>query len=337
MIREAIRGLIAGRSLSFDESSAVMDELMSGVATPAQVGSFLTALRMKGEDTEEIAGMAHVMREKSLHVKVSGSLVDTCGTGGDGQGTFNISTATAFVVAGAGVKVAKHGNRAASSACGSADVLEACGVKVELGPDEVERCIRDVGIGFMFAPVFHPAMRHVSGPRREIGVRTIFNFLGPLTNPAGAQHQVLGVADGKMCERLALVLLRLGSTHALIVHGEDQMDELTLSGLTHVWDVAGGKVREYTINPEDVGLPRAGLDAIKGGDIQQNRILLEKVLAGEDGPLRDVVLLNAAAALVAADKVTGFGDGIVLAAESVDTGRAEQKLRDLARLSQLTE
>jgi len=187
----------------------------------------------------------------------------------------------------------------------------------------------------MFAPVFHPAMRHVSGPRREIGVRTIFNFLGPLTNPAGAQHQVLGVADGNMCERLALVLLRLGSTHALVVHGEDQMDELTLSGLTHVWDVDGGTIREYTVKPEDVGLRRAGLDAIKGGDVQQNRFLLEKVLAGESGPIRDVVLLNAAAALVAADKVTEFGDGIALAAEAVDTGRAEQKLRELARLSQL--
>ena len=239
MIRDCIEAIVNGRDLDTDEAATAMNEIMTGQATPAQIGALMTALRMKGEVVEELVGLARVMRRNALRVNVEGPVVDTCGTGGDGTGTFNISTAAALVAAAAGVKVAKHGNRSASSACGSADVLEACGVKVDLRPSHVEECLSAVGIGFMFAPIFHPAMRHAAGPRREVGIRTIFNVLGPLTTPAGAQYQVLGVAREDLGDKMAQTLSRLGTERTLVTHGEDGIDEFTPTGTTRVWDVRG--------------------------------------------------------------------------------------------------
>ncbi len=313
-----------------------MNEIMGGEATPAQIGAFLTALRIKGETAEEIAGMAEVMRDKALRVEVAEPLVDTCGTGGDASGTFNISTTATFVVAGAGVKVAKHGNRAASSACGSADVLEALGVKIALSPEGVQKCLQEADIGFMFAPAFHPAMKFAAGPRKEIGIRTVFNILGPLTNPARAQHQVIGVADPSVGEKMARVLGLMGSKHALVVHGQDGLDEISLSGPTRVWELKDGTVKSYTISPEDVGIQSAERVGIIGGSVDASTSMLKDVLSGQRGPARDVVLLNAAAALIAADKVTNLNDGLALAAKSIDSGEAKAKLEALVRTSQST-
>jgi anthranilate phosphoribosyltransferase len=313
-----------------------MDEIMGGEATPAQIGAFLTALRIKGETAEEIAGMAGVMRDKALPVEAAEPLVDTCGTGGDASGTFNISTTAAFVVAGAGVKVAKHGNRAASSACGSADVLEALGVKIALSPEGVQTCLQEADICFMFAPAIHPAMKFAAGPRKEIGIRTVFNILGPLTNPARAQHQVIGVADPSVGEKMARVLGLMGSKHALVVHGQDGLDEISLSGPTQVWELKDGTVKSYTISPEDVGLQNAERVGIIGGSVDASTSMLKDVLSGQRGPARDVVLLNAAAALVAADKVTNLKEGLALAAKSIDSREAKAKLEALVRTSQST-
>ena len=334
MIREAIAAIVDGRSLSQEEAAGAMRDVMAGEATPAQVGAFVTALRMKGETPEEIAGMARVMREKALKVDVAGPLVDTCGTGGDGAGTFNISTAAAFVVAAAGLKVAKHGNRAASGVCGSADILEALGVKIALGPQGVRQCLEQVGIGFMFAPVFHPAMKHAAGPRREIGIRTVFNILGPLTNPAGAQAQVLGVADRALGPKMAQVLSLLGVKRAAVVHGEDGLDEVTLSTRTQVWEVQRDGVREYTIQPEDFGLTSGPMDAIRCRAPQEHAALFKSVLKGEQGPAQDVVVLNAAAALMAGGKVGSLGDGVALARQVASSGAALEKLNHLASFSQ---
>ena len=334
MIREAIATLVSGQSLSMEEAASVMEEIMDGQATPAQFGAFVTALRLKGETVEEIAGLARVMRAKAIPVTVAGPLVDTCGTGGDGSSTFNISTTAAFVVAGAGLKVAKHGNRAMSSQCGSADVLEALGVKLELAAESVRRCLEEVGMGFMFAPAFHPAMKYAAAPRREIGIRTVFNILGPLTNPAGARAQVLGVADGSLVEKLTRVLESLGCQHALVVHGADGLDEITLSGETQVGELKDGAIKGYTISPEDFGLPRAGLDDLRGGTASENAARLRNILAGASGPQRDVVLMNAAAALVAGDRVETLGPGLDLAREAIDSGKALEKLDQLVELSQ---
>jgi len=331
MIKEAIQSLVAGHSLSMEEAAQVMQEIMRGEMTPAQLGAFLIALRMKGETVDEIAGLARTMRTRAIPVKVEGKLVDTCGTGGDGMHTFNISTAAAFVAAGAGLKVAKHGNRAMSSRCGSADVLEALGVKIELSAEQVQRCLQKVGIGFMFAPSFHPAMKYAAAPRREIGIRTVFNILGPLTNPAGASAQVVGVADDALVERLALVLQSLGCQHALVVHGEDGLDEITITDKTLVCELKDDNINTYYISPEDFGLPRAGLDSLKGGTADENAALLRSILAGTPGPQRDVVLLNAAAVLLAGDAVETLKKGIDLAKEVIDEGKA------LARLEQLIE
>jgi anthranilate phosphoribosyltransferase len=335
MIREAIDAIInKGRSLSEEEAAAIMEEIMSGEATPAQLAAFLIGLRVKGETVEEIAGMARVMREKALRVPFEGSpLLDTCGTGGDGKGTFNVSTAAAFVAAGAGATVAKHGNRAMSSACGSADVLEALGARIDLGPEAVGQCLREVGFGFMFAQTFHPAMRFAAGPRREIGVRTVFNILGPLTNPAGAQAQVLGVADPAIGEKMIQALARLGSRHALVVHGEDGLDEMTLAASTLVHELEGGKVRSYSVTPEEVGLTRAKGQAVKGGSPQENAAAMRAVFSGEGGPLRDIVLLNSAAALVAADIAPTIAEGVAVAARTIDSGAAGQKLERFVEVS----
>lgn len=334
MIREAIGAVVSGKSLSMAEASTVMGEIMEGEATPAQLGAFLTALSIKGETPAEIAGMATVMREKALRVNVSGPLIDTCGTGGDGKNTFNISTAAAFVAAGAGLKVAKHGNRAASGSCGSADVLEALGVKIDLPPEGVERCINEVGLGFMFAPVFHPAMRYAAPVRREIGIRTVFNVLGPLTNPAGAQSQLLGVAHAGLGEKMAEVLKLLGIHHAIIVHGEDGLDELTLSGNTKGWEVLDGVFHSWTLPVELTGLPVASIEAIKGGTKEENAATMRRVFQGEPGPIRDVVLLNSGAVLLAGDRANTVKQGIEMAVEIIDSGEALRKLDALVELSQ---
>ncbi|MDO8751796.1 MAG: anthranilate phosphoribosyltransferase [Dehalococcoidia bacterium] len=334
MIREAIDKIVRGKDLTTEEAAQVMTEIMEGQATHAQIAAFVTALRIKGESAEEITGMATVMREKSLKVVTDGFLVDTCGTGGDGHNTMNVSTAAAIVAAAAGVKIAKHGNRAASSACGSADILEANGVKIDLSPEGVKRCIDEVGMGFMFAQVFHPAMRHAAVPRREIGIRTVFNILGPLTNPAGAHAQLLGVADPGLGEKMANALGKLGTQRAMVVHGMEGMDEISISGPTRIWELADGKVRTHTITPEEVGLPSAPLDSIKGGTLEHHKEMFLSVLNGVPGPAQDVVALNAAAALVLGGKARDLKDGIALAKKAIASGAARKKLADLASLSQ---
>ena len=333
MIREAIETLVAGQSLTMDEAAAAMNEIMEGEATPAQFGAFVTALRLKGETADEIAGMARVMREKSLHVRADGPLVDTCGTGGDASGSFNISTTAAFLVAGAGVKVAKHGNRAMSGACGSADVLEALDAKIDLSPEGVQRCLEEVGFGFMFAQRYHPSMRFAAGPRREIGIRTVFNILGPLTNPAGAKSHLIGVADPAVGERMAQVLGRLGSDRALVVHGNDGLDEITLGDSTQVWEMRGGAVSSYEVSPEDLGMARVSLETLRAVSIDQSVCIMRGVLGGGGGPTREVVLMNAGAALLAAGKVESLTDGVTLAAEAIDSGRAGKKLDAFIELS----
>ena len=334
MLRDAIDTLVGGGSLSMDEAGQAMNEIMEGEATPAQFGSFVTALRLKGETVDEVAGMARTMREKSLHVEVDGPLVDTCGTGGDGSNTFNISTTAGFVVAGAGARVAKHGNRAMSGACGSADVLDALGVKIDLGPEGVGRCLEEVGYGFMFAQTFHPSMRYAAGPRREIGIRTVFNILGPLTNPAGARSQLIGVADAGVAEMMASVLATLGSTHAVVVHGRDGLDEITLSDATDVWELRNGKVFTYSVTPEELGLERVNNADIGIADAQEGAQKVRDVLGGAAGPERRMVLANAAGALLAADKAATLPDGVALAAESIDNGAALGKFDALVELSQ---
>ncbi|MFH0847686.1 MAG: anthranilate phosphoribosyltransferase [Chloroflexota bacterium] len=334
MIKEAISLLVAGKDLSLAESARTMEEIMAGEATPAQLGAFLTALRLKGETADEIAGLASVMRAKAVPVSVSGPVVDTCGTGGDGASTFNISTAAAFVAAGAGLKVAKHGNRAATSQCGSADVLEALGVNIMLDAAGVARCIEQVGIGFMFATSFHPAMKYAAAPRREIGIRTVFNILGPLTNPAGAKSQVIGVASDSLTLKLAEVLERLGSRHVLVVHGGDGLDEITLTRETQVCELKNGKIESYSVSPEDFGLKRVSLDTLKGGTSQENAGILREVLSGASGARREVVLLNSAAALLAGDRVSTLKEGMALSAEVIDHGQAISKLDGLIKLSQ---
>jgi anthranilate phosphoribosyltransferase len=333
-IREAIDVVVSGDSLAMDDAAAVMRQIMSGEATQAQLGSFLTALRLKGESTEEIAGMAIVMREFSLRVNVDGMLVDSVGTGGDGLNTFNISTAAAFVAAGAGLKVAKHGNRAASGTCGSADVLEELGVQVELTPGGVERCIRESGIGFMFAQAFHPSMRHAGPVRREIGIRTVFNILGPLTNPAGAQSMLVGVAFPEIGEKMASVLNLLDTHHSIIVHGEGGLDEMTLSGDTSVWEVTGGKVSSWTLSVADTGLPVTPIEAVKGGDREANAKTMRELLGGAGGPVRDYVLLNSAGVFLVGDLVTNIRDGVQLAAQTLDSGAAKDRLESMIEVSQ---
>jgi anthranilate phosphoribosyltransferase len=333
MIKESIAKLIDGNPLSEEEAAAVMDEIMSGEATPAQFGAFVTALRLKGETVDEIAGMARVMRQKALRVTVAGPLLDTCGTGGDHQGTFNVSTAAAFVCAGAGLRVAKHGNRAMTSRCGSADVLEALGARIDLTPQQVAECLERTGIGFMFAPAFHPAMKFAAGPRREIGVRTVFNILGPLTNPAGATAQVLGVAEPALAEKMAQVLGRLGCEHALVVHGEDGFDEVSVSAPTQVWELAGGGLRRYRVEPSELGLAPAAARDVRGGSPEENAAALRRVLSGERGPLRDFTLLNAAAGLVAGDRAASVSEGIALAAQAVDSGAARESLERFVSVS----
>ncbi len=334
MIRDIIKMLVEGHSLTIAQAEKVMKEIMDGEATPAQFGAFVTALRLKGETVDEIIGMVKVMRQKAVAVNVNVKVVDTCGTGGDGTSTFNISTTAAFVAAGVGMKVAKHGNRAMSSRCGSADVLEALGIKIDLHAEDVKRCIEEVGIGFMYAPLFHPAMKYAAVPRREIGIRTIFNHIGPLTNPAGASAQVIGVADGGAVEKIATALKELGCQHALVVHGEDGLDEISINGRTMIYELKDNKIRGYHISPGDFGLKEASLDSIRGGTAADGAAILRDVLSGEKSPRRDVVLINTAAVVLAGDKASNLKEGIKLAEESIDSGMAIKKLEQLLFLSQ---
>ncbi len=332
----------AGATLSTEEAAAAMEEIMSGVATPSQMGAFLTALRLRpgGETVEEIAGLARVMRDKAVRVHLDDEIqarsLDTCGTGGDASGTFNVSTGTGIIAAAAGAAVAKHGNRSATSKCGSADVLEALGVKIDLGPEQVARCVRECGFAFMFAQAYHPAMKHVGPTRREIGIRTVFNILGPLTNPAHARHQVLGVADASLLRKMAEVLQRLGVRHALIVHGEDGLDECSITAPTRVCEVrAGEEPREYTITPEDAGLRSAtSREAILGGNPEHNAALLRNLL-GEysDSPASHMLYLNAGAALLAGEQVESLQDGVKLAVAMVREGKAARKLAEVIECS----
>jgi anthranilate phosphoribosyltransferase len=349
MIQQAIAKVVENEDLSESEMMEVMEQITEGTATQAQMGALMIALRMKGECVEEITGAARVMRAKSTPIPVGSpdisldreeinvdteTIVDTCGTGGDGTHTFNVSTTTAFVVAGAGLRVAKHGNRSVSSLCGSADVVEALGVTLALKPEEVGACIDKVGIGFLYAPMLHSAMRHVVGPRREIGLRTMFNLLGPLTNPAGATVQVLGVYRADLTEKMAGVLRRLGSRSAFVVYGEGSYDEISIVGPTRVTRLDDGQIRTSTLVPEDVGLTRHHPDEIRGGDAKKNAAITLDVLQGNPGARRDMVLINAAAALVAANKAETLSDGVVMAAESIDAGRALEKLRLLVQMGE---
>ncbi len=330
---QVLSRLLRGESLSEDEAGACMEEIMEGAATPAQIAGFVVALRAKGETIDEVAGLVRTMRRYAEKVVVEGDVLDTCGTGGDRSGTFNVSTAAAIVCAGAGAKVAKHGNRAASSRCGSADVLEALGVKIDLAPDGVAACIAEAGIGFCFAPVFHPAMRHAGGTRRELGVPTIFNFLGPLTNPAGATRQALGVSDPRMVEKMVHTLGRLGSKHVLAFHGDQGLDELSTSGPSQVYELVEGEVRQWTIDPEELGLPTAPLEAVAGGSAPENAALIREVLEGKPGARRDIVVLNAAAGLLAAGRSETVEAGLDAAAEAIDSGAAADRLEALIATS----
>jgi len=343
MIQEAIEKAVRSEDLSRVEAEAAMEQILSGGATHAQMGSFLTALRIKGETVDELVGFATAMRRHATKIfpesVQSGTLVDTCGTGGDARGTFNISTAAAFVVAGAGVRVAKHGNRSISSRCGSADVLEQLGVCIDLPPDRVAGAIDEVGIGFLFAPAVHAATRHAMPVRRELRIRTVFNLLGPLTNPAGATAQVVGVYDANLTELMARALGELGVRRAFVVHGADGLDEISISGETAVAELRDGVVRTYTITPEDFGLHRAPLEAIQGSDAKHNAEVIHKIfgrslLYRPHGPHREIVLANAAAALVAAGRAADFLEGVRLAAKSIDSGAARERLDALVAFSQ---
>jgi anthranilate phosphoribosyltransferase len=334
MIKEAISTLVAGKDLSYEEAYFVMGEIMGGEATPAQISAFLTALRLKGETADEIAGLASVMRSKATPVRIKGPAIDIVGTGGDGVGTFNVSTAAAFIVAGAGLKVAKHGNRAMSSQCGSADILEALGVKIDLSAESVAECIENTGIGFMFAQVFHPAMKHAASVRKEIGIRTVFNILGPLTNPAHVEYILLGVPTEEVGKKIAAVLQRLGIKHGLVVHGKDGLDEISISGKSVIWDVTKEKLSSpYEVSPKDFGFTKSDITEIKGGTPQENAAALTRILEGEKNALRNIVVMNAAAGLIAGNVTTDLKKAVKLAEESIDSGKAKEKLERLSTLS----
>jgi anthranilate phosphoribosyltransferase len=348
MIRQAIAKVVENHNLTEGEMIEVMNQIMSGESTPSQIGSFITALRMKGETVEEITGAARVMREHATPIRVGRNvldidrddinldqetILDVVGTGGDGTNTFNVSTTVSFVVSACGVKVAKHGNRSVSSACGSADVLEKLGVNLDVTPTQVERSIKEIGIGFLFAPALHGAMKYAIGPRREIGIRTIFNILGPLTNPANADCQVMGVYRENLVEKLAGVLHRLGCRHGFVVYGKDGMDEITLTQETSAAEVTSEGVRTFTIYPEEFGFKRCTIDDLRGGDATANARIVKNILNAEPGSKREIVLLNAAYALLAAERVETVVDGIALAAEAIDSRKALSQLDKLVQLT----
>ncbi len=329
-MKKYLEKIVASRDLTQPEMTGAFDSIMSGEATQAQIGAFITALRMKGETVDEIAGGAESMRRHAVFIDTSGlPVVDTCGTGGDSCDTFNVSTTAAFVVAGAGVPVAKHGNRAISSKCGSADLLAELGVNIDVMPEVVEECIRDVGIGFLFAPKLHPAMKYAMGPRKELGIRTIFNMLGPLTNPAGAKGQILGVFRPELTELFADVLRLLGSKKAIVVHGNDGMDEITLTTRTRISELTGGKVTTYEFDPIELMVDYAEPEELAGGDCSHNAAITREVLGGKNGPCRNIVCLNAAGGIVAGGKAANMTEGFRLAQSSIDSGKAQKALEGL--------
>ena len=349
MIKKLITQVVRGEDLTEDEMAAAMDEIMTGAATAAQIGSFITALRLKGETVDEITGAARTMRAKATKININNhavnidrdeiniedeTILDIVGTGGDGTRTFNVSTTTAFVAAGGGIKVAKHGNRAVSSLCGSADVLESLNVNLDLTSTDVENCIQEIGIGFLYAPLFHGAMKYAAGPRREIGIRSIFNLLGPVTNPAGASAQVLGVYEAGLTDKIAQVLNRLGTREAFVVCGEGTYDEISICGPTRVSHLKNGEVRTFQMTPEEYGLQRADCEDIVGGDATENANITRSILNGDKGPKRDMVLLNASAAFVVSGICDNISDGIQIAADAIDSGKARQKLEDLIEFTQ---
>lgn len=335
MIIEAISKIVDGINLSKDEMISVMTEILKGEATNAQIASFITALRIKGEKIDEIAGAVQVMRKMATKISTGvENIVDTCGTGGDAANTFNISTTAAFVAAGAGVTVAKHGNRSVSSQSGSADVLKSLGVNIDVDEKKVEQCINNIGIGFLFAPRFHNAMKYAIGPRREIKIRTIFNILGPLSNPACAKNQIVGVYDAKLTGTLVRVLKNMGSEHVFVVHGKDGMDEITLTANTSVAELKNGAIKEYEFNPLDYGLTLCEPEELHGGNPDENAEITKSILSGIKGPKRDIVLLNAAAAIIVSKKADNFSEAISLAEESIDSGKANQKLEELIKMTQ---
>lgn len=330
MIKEAIAKLVKGEDLPKKEIELVMEEIMTGSALPTQIAAFLTAMRIKGETIDEIVGAAEVMRRHAVKIKTRHPVIlDTCGTGGDESNTFNVSTIAAFVVAGAGVIVAKHGNRSVSSKCGSADLLKALGVNIEAEENIVSKCIDETGIGFLFAPALHKAMRYAIGPRREIGIRTIFNILGPMTNPAGATNQLLGVYSAELTGPIAEALGRLGSKHALVVHGKDGIDEVTTTDKTQISELKGGKVKTLEISPRDFGIKKVKPEELRGGDPAENAKIAMDILSGQEGPKSDIVILNAGCAIYAADKARNIKEGIKLAKESIESGAALEKLQEL--------
>jgi len=346
-IKEALQKIIKAQNLSLDETKDVFEQIMSGQASDAQIGAFITALRLKGETAEEITGAAQIMRNKAVKLDVNAgvdidaedinideeTIVDTCGTGGSGTNTFNVSTACAFLVAGCGLKVAKHGNRSVSSQCGSADVLKELGVNIDLEPKKVAQCVKNIGIGFLYAPLFHGAMKYAIGPRREIGIRTIFNVLGPLTNPAGANSQVLGVYDDHLTQTIAEVLKNLGIKRAFVVCGANTLDEITITGQTRISELKDKDIKTYNIKPEDFNIKTCSLDEIKGGNSEDNAKIITDILNGKEGAKRDIVLLNSAAALVAGNLAKDFSEGINMAAESIDSKKALKKLEELKEIS----
>jgi anthranilate phosphoribosyltransferase len=340
MIKEAINLLVSGQSLTMEQAAEVMEEITTGQLTPAQFGAFVTALRIKGETADEIAGLAKVMRAKAIRVETTEPVIDIVGTGGDSSKSFNISTAAAFVAAGAGIRVAKHNNRAMTSQCGSADVLEALGMKIELDASQVKDCLEKIGIGFMFAPMFHPSMKFAAAPRREIGIRTVFNILGPLTNPARAEYIVLGVPSEELGEKLAQVLNRLGSKHAIVVYGLSGMDEISLDGNSRVWELNNGEIKVYETSPEDFGLTITEVKALLGGTPRENARIVRSVLEGEKGARRDAVVINAAAGMVVGRQtknpsgLPALKEGARIAEKVIDSGKALDKLEKLIKLSQ---
>ena len=334
MIQQAIQSLIEGKTLTRDEAHAALTDIMSGDATDAQIGAFLTALRIQGETPDVIAGAAQAMREKFSPVKSPSEItVDIVGTGGDGAHTFNISTASAFVIAGAGVTVAKHGNRGVSSKCGSANVLDELGVDLTATVESMEKCLNEVGIAFLFAPALHPAMKHAIGPRKELGVRTLFNILGPICNPASAKYGVIGVFSAELAAELAEALSKLDMKHLFVVHGDDGLDEITTTTTTQVWEIKDGAVNHFVLNPEELGIPIAKTEDLVGGEPAENAEIIRALFAGEKGPKRDILLLNSAAALVTAGKAADLKEGLAVAAESIDSGAALNKLNQLADLT----
>lgn len=334
-MREAIDAVMRGRDLSYADTHSVMQLIMTGEATDAQIGGFLIGLTMKGETVDEVTAAAQVMRELMTPVDVSHEgLVDIVGTGGDGANLFNISTASSFVIAAAGGRVAKHGNRGVSSASGSADLFDVAGIKLDLSPAQVARCIEQVGVGFMFAPMHHPAMRHAVGPRREMGVRTLFNILGPLTNPAGAQHQLLGVYQPTLLPLVAGVLQRLGSRHVLVAHSEDGLDEISLAAPTRIAELKNGEIREYVVTPEELGIQRQPLDSLKVTTAEESLRLVKAALVGE-GPAADIVALNAGAALYAADIADNLKEGVALAQDAMASRLALEKMKELVDFSRV--